>query len=135
VLRFAVVSATALVALVLIPSAPGAPECATKVLRDWSDDGQVGSKYSPPCYEEAIAALPTDLRDYTDAEDVITRALTSAVRASGQKRSAASPVSPPTVDPADRAVPPGLVVVASLALALLGAGAAARAVRRRRLAD
>jgi hypothetical protein len=135
VLRFAAVTATALVALTLTPSAPGATQCATKVLRDWSDDGHVASKYSPPCYEEAIDALPTDLRDYTNAEDVITRALTSAVRAAGSERSAAAAASAPSVDPADRALPPTLLAVAFVAAGLLGAGAVAHALRRRRLAE
>ena len=35
---------------------------------------------SANCYEEAIDAIPDDLRDYADAEDVITRALQAALR-------------------------------------------------------
>ena len=49
-------------------------------------------KYALPCYEEAIDALPTDIRDYTNAEDVITRALSSAVRSDGSTGAAAEPV-------------------------------------------
>ena len=48
--------------------------------------------YALPCYEEAIDALPTDIRDYTNAEDVITRALSSAVRPSGSDGAAARAV-------------------------------------------
>jgi hypothetical protein len=134
VLRFAVLAATAsVVALVLISPAPAASTCATRVLRDWSDDGHVASRYSLPCYEEAIEALPTDLRDYTNAEDVITRALTSAVRAVGAESPAASPAaSSPAVGSADRTPPHALVAAASVALLLLGAGAAGHVLRRRR---
>ena len=133
--RFAfLVAAASAVALSLISSAPAATACATRVLRDWSDDGHVASKYSLPCYEAAIEALPTDLRDYTNAEDVITRALTSAARATGTE-SPAAPASAPNVDPADRTPPPALVAAAAVALGLLGAGAVGHALRRSRPAD
>jgi len=126
-------AAASVVALSLISSAPAATSCATRVLRDWSDDGHVASKYSLPCYEAAIEALPTDLRDYTNAEDVITRALTSAARATGTESSAATPTaSAPDVDLADRTPPPALVAAAAVALGLLGAGAVGHALRRRR---
>jgi hypothetical protein len=124
------------VALALISPAPAASSCATRVLRDWSDDGHVASRYSLPCYEEAIEALPTDLRDYTNAEDVITRALTSAVRAVGTESPTAAPgASTPAVGAADRTPPDALVAAGSIAVLLLGAGAAGHALRRRRPAD
>jgi hypothetical protein len=137
VLRLAVLAATAsVVALVLTSPAPAASSCATRVLRDWSDDGHVASKYSLPCYEEAIEALPTDLRDYTNAEDVITRALTSAARAVGEEGSATTPAaSTPAVVSADRTPPRTLVAAGSVAALLLGAGAAGHVLRRRRPAD
>jgi hypothetical protein len=137
VLRLAVLTTTAsVVALVLISPAPAASSCATRVLRDWSDDGHVASKYSLPCYEEAIEALPTDLRDYTNAEDVITRALTSAARAVGTESAApTSAASTPAVGSADRTPPRALAAAASIAVLLLGAGAAGHVLRRRRPAD
>ena len=137
VLRLALLAATgSVVAFVLISPAPAASSCATRVLRDWSDDGHVASKYSLPCYEEAIEALPTDLRDYTNAEDVITRALTSAARAVGAESPAATAAaSTPAVGSADRTPPHALVAAASIAVLLLGAGAAGHALRRRRPAD
>jgi hypothetical protein len=137
VLRLAVLAATAsVVALVLISPAPAASSCASRVLRDWSDDGHVASKYSLPCYEEAIEALPTDLRDYTNAEDVITRALTSAARAVGTESSAATPAgSARAIGSADRTPPRALVAAGSIAVLLLGAGAAGHALRRRQPAD
>ena len=132
-LRFAVLAAALLAALAVIEPASGATSCATRVLRDWSDDGQVASRYSPPCYEEAIDALPTDLRDYTNARDVITRALTQAVRksdAGGTER--AGGVAMPRVDRIDRSPPLALVAMAVTAVTLLCGGLAAYVLRRLR---
>jgi len=50
------------------------------VLLDWSDNGRVDHLYRLSCYEDALDDLPSDIRDYTDAADVIERALYSAVR-------------------------------------------------------
>jgi hypothetical protein len=122
-----------LAALAVIEPASGATSCATRVLRDWSDDGQVASRYSPPCYEEAIDALPTDLRDYTNAQDVITRALTQAVRksdASGPEGAAGAAM--PQVDRIDRSPPLALVAAAVTAVTLLCGGVAAYVLRRLR---
>jgi hypothetical protein len=133
VLRFAVLAAALLAALAVIEPASGATSCATRVLRDWSEDGRVASRYSPPCYEEAIDALPTDLRDYTNAQDVITRALTQAVRksdAGGTERAAGAAM--PRVDRIDRSPPLALVAVAVTAAILLCGGLATYVLRRLR---
>ena len=50
------------------------------MLADWFDNGRIDRLYPLNCYEEAIDAIPDDLRDYADAEDVITRALQAALR-------------------------------------------------------
>jgi hypothetical protein len=105
----------------------GASACATAVLRDWSEDGRVAPKYSLPCYEEAIDALPTDIRDYTNAEDAISRALSSAVRTN-------SP-APPVADQSARSFPLPLIALTALAVAVLGAGSLGYAARRRRATD
>jgi hypothetical protein len=120
------VATVAILLSTLLLSAPalGASACATAVLRDWSEDGRVAPKYSLPCYEEAIDALPTDIRDYTNAEDAITRALSSAVRTSGP--------APPVADASARGVPLPLIALVSLAVGVLGAGAFGYIARRRR---
>jgi hypothetical protein len=105
----------------------GASACATAVLRDWSEDGRVAPKYSLPCYEEAIDALPTDIRDYTNAEDAISRALSSAVRTSNP--------APPAADQSARSVPLPLIALTALALSVLGAGSLGYVARRRRVTD
>jgi hypothetical protein len=131
VFRFAVLAGAAVAALAVLAPAPAATSCATRVLRDWSDDGRVASGYSPPCYEQAIDALPTDLRDYTDAQDVITRALTQAVRKpgadGGESREA---LGTPRVEQMDASPPLALLGAILVAVALLGAGTAAYVVRR-----
>jgi hypothetical protein len=126
--------AVAIVLSTLLSSMPAlaASACATAVLRDWSEDGRVAPKYSLPCYEEAIDALPTDIRDYTNAEDVITRALSSAVRTN----TAGAPAQPAVGPDADaRSAPPVLIALAASALVVLGAGSLGYVARRRRAAD
>jgi hypothetical protein len=71
---------SAVAALSLASSASAATPCGKKVLGDWFDNGRIDRIYPLNCYEEAIDAIPADLRDYADAEDVITRALQSALR-------------------------------------------------------
>ncbi len=121
----------------LAPGASGAAElaCSGRVLSDWSDNGRIDRVYALPCYEEAIATLPTDIRDYTNAQDVIDRAMTTAVRgepggpAGGVQARRASSVDP-TDTSAAAPVPLPLLVVLGLALLLLGAGALSRVARR-----
>ena len=101
------------------------------MLRDWSDNGRVDRLYPLPCYEEAIAGLPADLRDYTDAEDVITRALTTALRASDGNESEQSTQSASAAASPGSSVPLPLLVLVALSLALLAAGGLAYISRRR----
>jgi hypothetical protein len=56
-----------------------ASACGDKILADWFDNGRVDRLYPLHCYEEAIDSIPADIRDYADAEDVISRALQAAV--------------------------------------------------------
>ena len=66
--------------LALTGTGAAAPSCGAAVLDDWFDNGGVDRLYDLPCYEEAIDAIPSDIRDYSDAEEVISRALQSATR-------------------------------------------------------
>jgi hypothetical protein len=70
--------AALLVALAL-PTAALASPCGDKVLADWFDNGRIDKIYPLPCYEDAIDSIPSDLRDYANAEEVISRALQHAV--------------------------------------------------------
>jgi hypothetical protein len=76
------VLASAFVALTVSAPATAAAKtaCGDKVLADWFDNGRIDRLYPLHCYEDAIDAIPDDLRDYADAEEVISRALQSALR-------------------------------------------------------
>ena len=120
----------------IAPSPSGAAEpCSQLVLRDWSDNGRIDRVYALPCYEEAIAAMPTDIRDYTNAHDVIDRAMTRVVRGKSMVP-AADAEALDTQGAASIAasgalpVPMPLVVLFGLALALLAAGGLGRVGRR-----
>ncbi|MFN8224172.1 MAG: hypothetical protein U0R50_13105 [Gaiellales bacterium] len=78
-----------LVALVLAAAAALAPSpaaakskesCARKIVNDWYGDGKVDKIYPTHCYREAIRSLPVDVRDYSNAEEDILRALSYAKR-------------------------------------------------------
>jgi hypothetical protein len=151
--------ASALVALSFSGTADAATPCGKKVLGDWFDNGRIDRLYPVNCYEEAIDAIPDDLRDYADAEDVITRALQSALRGElapggrdptpGDNTPGSTPPNDPT-DPNDpnnppqaapgvdtsgpSSVPIPLLVLGGLSLALLAAGALGYISRRRQAA-
>jgi hypothetical protein len=69
----------AVAALSVSSPADAATKCGKKVLADWFDNGRIDRLYPLNCYEEAIDAIPADLRDYADAEEIITRALQAAL--------------------------------------------------------
>jgi hypothetical protein len=128
-----------LAALAWSDAARAAEPCAKAILADWQDNGRVDRVYELPCYEAAIDAIPTDLRDYIDAEDVITRAFH---RAAGRRLaitktpSTEDPVSPLPVPPIDTAsspsaIPVPLLVLGGMSLMLLAAGGIGYLSRRR----
>jgi hypothetical protein len=102
--------------LILAGSAGAAPSCGERVLLDWADNGRVDHLYRLACYEDALDDLPPDVRDYTDAADVIERALQSAVRH--------VPIAAET-RPAEATSPSRTVVVLAIVGACLTLGAAA----------
>ena len=131
------------------PAAATTP-CGKKVLADWFDNGRVDRLYPPHCYEEAIDAIPKDLRDYADAEEVISRALQFALRdelAPGGRDPSAddpdrTPGAPSSDDPDSEAapdvnasgpsnVPIPLLVLGGMSVALLAAGGLGYVSRRR----
>ena len=134
-----------------------ATKCGEKVLADWFDNGRIDRLYPLNCYEEAIDAIPDDLRDYADAEEVITRALQAALRGelapggrdptpgdddptgsggsgdgSGGTGNSDNPQAAPGVDTSGpSAVPIPLLVLGGMSLALLAAGGLGYLSRRR----
>lgn len=59
-------------------AAAKAPSCADQVIADWYDDGRIGKIYPLSCYRAAIAKLPPDVLDYSNAKEEIGRALAYA---------------------------------------------------------
>jgi hypothetical protein len=52
--------------------------CADLVIADWYDDGRISKIYPLACYRQAIAKLPPDVLDYSNAKEEIGRALAFA---------------------------------------------------------
>jgi len=142
--------------------AAAATECGKKVLADWFDNGRIDRLYPLNCYEEAIDAIPDDLRDYADAEDVITRALQAALSGNlapggvdptpndenggsggnggsgdgGGGNSDGNPQAAPDVDTSGpSSVPIPLLVLGGMSIALLAAGGLGYLSRRRNAAN
>jgi hypothetical protein len=103
-LRLAVVVGLAL-ALVPIASAAtpkttstvGATDkkCWNTLIKDWYD-GRIDKTYPIHCYKDALKHLPQDVRAYSDAYDVISRALAAATR--GKKNPSPNALVPPPDD-------------------------------------
>ena len=164
-LRFLLSAAlVALVALTSLAVAPGAnakaKTCGEKVVDDWYGDGRVDEIFPTHCYLDAIRSLPVDVKDYSNAEEDIRRALAYARQhkpdpgpAGGPAPTATGPVAPPTttgpggssdttgtggdtlatpgVDTSGpSSVPIPLLILGGLALLLLAAGAAGYLSRR-----
>ena len=72
-------AAAAVAALSHAPSAYAATKCGKAVLLDWYDNGRIDKLYPLHCYEEGIDAIPNDIGPYSDAQDVIFRALQGAL--------------------------------------------------------
>jgi hypothetical protein len=132
--------AALLAAFVMSSSASAASPCADAVLADWLDNSRIDRVYALPCYEAAIDAIPHDLRDYTDAADVISRAFQErSGRRLGERglegpvASGQTPAVTPAVDASSStAVPIPIIALGGMSLALLAAGGAGYLSRRRR---
>jgi hypothetical protein len=114
--------------------------CGKALLADWFDNGRIDRIYRLACYEDAIDAIPPEIRDYSDAEDVISRAFQAATsgrlprdrKDSGDqtllRRDAVGPVD----TSAPSSVPLPLLVLGGMSLALLATGGLGYVSRRRR---
>jgi hypothetical protein len=123
--------------LLFAGSAAAAAPCAERLIADWSDNGRIDRLYPLDCYQAAIDAIPVDLRDYTNAADVIGRALTAATRQQPPTGGAASSTvvakAAPDVDTSGASsLPLPLLVLVGVSFVVLAAGAAGHVSRRRR---
>ena len=62
-------------ALMSAPAMAKEKTCAEQIVDDWYDNQRVDKLYPIHCYHEAIDGLPIDIKDYSDAQDAILRAL------------------------------------------------------------
>jgi hypothetical protein len=72
--RLVLLCAAILGAAALTGPAGAATDCSTRLLADW-EDGRIDRTYAIPCYRDALASLPEDLKVYSTAESDLTRAL------------------------------------------------------------
>jgi len=97
------------------PAASAAPPCGRQVVDDWWQDGRIDGTYADHCYDDAIESLPRDVRDYSSAQEDITRALQAKLRGEDAPPAAADPTpedeetatpQPPPPPPPPASTPP-----------------------------
>jgi len=135
-------------------------KCGKEIVADWFDNGRIDRLYPLHCYEEAIDAIPQDIKDYANAADVIQHALQRALTGhlykckgcpdpspGGESRSTGGgdtkdengngngsgtqAVGPTPNASGPSSVPIPLLVLGGISLALLAAGALGYYSRRR----
>jgi hypothetical protein len=89
-----------LAAALLLAPAAFADSTTTKIIRDCADDGVLEGHYTPAELRKARDNLPTDVNEYSDCGDVLSRALAADVSSSGGHSgggggSSATPATPP----------------------------------------
>jgi hypothetical protein len=89
----ALLAAAAALLVVLLTAGPAtaAASCGKKVIDDWYDNGRVDGSYPLHCYDDAIDALPRDVRDYSSAKDDIERALQARMNGQGAPPATSDP--------------------------------------------
>lgn len=121
-------------------TAGAATTCSKAILDDWLDNDRIDRIYELSCYEAAIDAIPEDIRIYTNAEEVISRAFQNVSgkrlerRLAGPSTTETPPTAyvPPVDSSASTAFPVPLLVLGGMSAALLAAGGFGYVARRRR---
>ena len=120
--------------------------CARQILNEWADNRQISTTYPLHCYREAIAAVPEDLRVYTDIEEDIMAARQQAARGVRTLQNRTQPSQSDSQRDPDAglftqgfdklgpnnadSMPLPLIILAGLALLLVAAGAVGLVTRR-----
>ena len=143
----------------LVPATASAATCWKELVNDYWADNRVDRTYPISCYREAMEKLPTDVQEYSDAQDDLRRALLAAIRderdsggSDFDEDQSAAPVSGPDdsgggdgffaqvlekLGPKNAdSIPVPLLVLGSIALLLMGAAGVsylARYLQARRL--
>lgn len=139
-IRALAIAAVLIAAFVATGTASAATLCGKAILDDWLDNDRIDRIYELSCYEAAIDAIPEDIRIYTNAEEVISRAFqnVSGKRLDRQLEGPSTVETPPSgyVPPVDSsastAFPLPLLVLGGMSAALLAAGGVGYVSRRRR---
>jgi hypothetical protein len=136
---FVVALAASLFVLAVLAGPAAASPCGTRVLKDWSDNSRIDGTYPLHCYQDAIDQLPSDLRDYSDALDVIGRAFRAAGGRHIEISKNPDEQNPGEIVPtsvADASSPSSfplpLLILGGVALVLLATGGYGYVSRRRR---
>jgi hypothetical protein len=66
--------------LAVTPGTASAATCWKELVNDYWADNRVDRVYPISCYREAMAKLPRDVQEYSDAQDDLRRALLAAIR-------------------------------------------------------
>jgi hypothetical protein len=140
------------------PLGPTGKKCYNALIQDWYD-GRIDRTYPVHCYKDALKHLPKDVQTYSDAYDVISRALADATRhkksvnpnalvpppgGDGGGGGAGDPTTTPSIGPSSGPIPSALnkgdrgatgipiplLVLGGLALLLVAAGGAGLLARR-----
>jgi hypothetical protein len=130
--------------LAVSATASGATPCGKRVAEDWRDNSRIDGIYELHCYEEGIEAIPPEIRDYSNAEDVIRSAYLSvggrgsigAQQGKPQSPKPGAPVAAPEVDTsASSDVPLPVIVLGAMSILLVASGAFGYLSRRRNAGD
>jgi hypothetical protein len=138
--------------LLVLALAMGGPASAAKpcwrvILDDWTDNTRLDGTYSIECYNEALANIPGDLKDYTDAYDQIANARQDALRGDDDRRLSGPAAAGSDNDPGDSdggligdllgigsgdsgSIPLPLIILGALAGLLMAAGGAGLLARK-----
>ncbi|HWN20847.1 MAG TPA: hypothetical protein VNP93_02640 [Gaiellaceae bacterium] len=111
-LRALLAAAAFVLVLTVAGPASAAASCGKKVIDDWYDNGRVDGSYPLHCYDDAIDALPRDVRDYSSAKDDIERALQARMNGQGAPPATSDP-TPGESEPGDDPDGPGETTGAS----------------------
>jgi hypothetical protein len=101
-----------LAAALLLAPAAFADSTTTKIIRDCADDGILEGHYSPAELRKARDNLPTDVNEYSDCSDVLSRALAADVSppggggGSGGGSAGGTPAATPTPQYSDSTASP-----------------------------
>jgi hypothetical protein len=139
-IRAVAIVAAVIAAFAVTGTAGAATTCSKAILDDWLDNDRIDRIYELSCYEAAIDAIPEDIRIYTNAEEVISRAFQNV---SGERlerqlegpstiETPSSGYVPPVDSSASTAFPVPLLVLGGMSAALLAAGGVGYVSRRRR---